>query len=340
MRHLRRILRKQKLFRKNKTVLSREILNSVAEELKESGSSYGYRFIHQKCRMKGLSTNRELVRLALKALDPEEVKNRSLKKFTRRKYTSAGPNYMWHTDGYDKLKPFGFAIHGDIDGYSRKILWLHIGSSNNNPRVIASYYLDCVSKLNNVIPMIVRSDRGTENVVLVGIQKYFRHNDTDQFAGRNSFRYGTSTANQRIEAWWSQLRRHRANWWIIFFKDMTALGIFDANSEIHLQCIRFCFLPILQRELNDTVVLWNNHYIRATKNGECIPGRPDVLYYTPTTSEGRDCKLSVNSADVTAAYSLCEKLPYLGCSDEFLQLATLIMRDSNLSIPLTAQKGK
>ena len=64
------------------------------------------------------------------------------------------------------------------------------------------------------------------------------------------------------------------------------------------------------------------------------------LYYTPTISRGRDCKLSVNSADVTAAYSLCEKLPYLGCSNEFLQLATLIMRDSNSSMPVTAQEGK
>ena len=75
MRHLHYILRKQKLFRKSKNVSSREILNSVAEELKESGSSYGYRFIHQKCRMKVLSTNRELVRLALKDLNLEGVKN-------------------------------------------------------------------------------------------------------------------------------------------------------------------------------------------------------------------------------------------------------------------------
>ena len=103
---------------------------------------------------------------------------------------------------------------------------------------------------------------------------------------------------------------------------------------------KILFLPILQGELNDTVVLWNNHYIRATKNGECIPGRPDVLCYTPATSGGRDCKVSVNSGDVTAAYSFCEKLPYLGYSDEFLQLATLIMRDSNLSMPVTAQEGK
>ena len=94
--------------------------------------------------MKGLLTNRELVRLALKALDREGVKNNSLKKVTRRKYKSVRPNYMWHIDGYDKSKPFGFTIHGAIDGYSRKILWLHIGSSNNNSQVIASYYLDCL----------------------------------------------------------------------------------------------------------------------------------------------------------------------------------------------------
>ena len=28
-----------------------------------------------------------------------------------------GPNYVWHTDGLDKLKPYGFAVHGCIDGY-------------------------------------------------------------------------------------------------------------------------------------------------------------------------------------------------------------------------------
>ena len=27
-----------------------------------------------------------------------------------------GPNHIWHLDGYDKLSPFGFAIHACIDG--------------------------------------------------------------------------------------------------------------------------------------------------------------------------------------------------------------------------------
>ena len=28
-----------------------------------------------------------------------------------------GPDFVWHLDRYDKLKPYGFVIHGCIDGY-------------------------------------------------------------------------------------------------------------------------------------------------------------------------------------------------------------------------------
>ena len=30
-----------------------------------------------------------------------------------------GPNEVWHIDGNDKLKKFGFCIHGCIDGYKK-----------------------------------------------------------------------------------------------------------------------------------------------------------------------------------------------------------------------------
>ncbi len=30
-----------------------------------------------------------------------------------------GPNFLWHLDEYDKLSPYGFHIHGCIDGYER-----------------------------------------------------------------------------------------------------------------------------------------------------------------------------------------------------------------------------
>ena len=79
------------------------------------------------------------MRVVLKRVNPEGVDLRSRRAFRRRLYSVQGPNYMWHLDGYDKLKPFGFAIHGAIDGYSRRILCLNVGPSNNDPRVIASY---------------------------------------------------------------------------------------------------------------------------------------------------------------------------------------------------------
>lgn len=44
----------------------------------------------------------------------------------RRAYWSEGPSHVWHMDGFDKLKPYGIAVHGCIDGYSRKVLWLKV----------------------------------------------------------------------------------------------------------------------------------------------------------------------------------------------------------------------
>ena len=80
-----------------------------------------------------------------------------------------GPNFIWHIDGYDKLKPYGFCVHGAIDGYSRRILWLEVGPSNNNLMVTVQYYLDCVRQLG-VCPQVVRGDCGTENIHIAAIQ--------------------------------------------------------------------------------------------------------------------------------------------------------------------------
>ena len=79
-------------------------------------------------RKHGSVIQRETVRLVLKELDPEGVDRRSRYRLQRREYFAKGPNYIWHLDGYDKLKPFGFCIHGSIDGYSRRrLLWLEVG---------------------------------------------------------------------------------------------------------------------------------------------------------------------------------------------------------------------
>ena len=197
--HLNRLLRQCNLQCRGNHGSINTIIKFMQDELKGSSSCFGYRHMLQKLRSSGLTADKETVRLILKSLDPVGVNTRKRRKLTRREYHSFGPNHTWHIDGYDKLKPFGVAIQGAIDGYSRRILWFNLSSSNNNPKIIANYYLCCIMELN-LIPRVVRVDRGTENVIVCGIQRFFRTNHTDSQSKEKSFIYGHSTANQRIES--------------------------------------------------------------------------------------------------------------------------------------------
>ena len=132
----------------------RDIVNAIAKELGSSGSNIGYRKMHRYLPTKAMICRCEDVRVTVKELDPEGVSLRRRRRLHRRKYISKGPNYTWHIDGHDKSKPFGFSVHGCIDGFSRKLIWLKVGSSNKNPDVIAHYYLDASSELGGM-PMSV-----------------------------------------------------------------------------------------------------------------------------------------------------------------------------------------
>ena len=137
LQQLKRVLKSRGLCRRKSYSHLPDVICAVDQELSGSGSSIGYRQMHQRLIVDhSLVVNRETVRIILKRLDPEGVSLRSRHAFRPRLYSVKCPNYMWHLNGYDKLKPFGFAVHGVIDGYSRRILWLEVGPSNNDPKVI------------------------------------------------------------------------------------------------------------------------------------------------------------------------------------------------------------
>ena len=74
---------------------------------------------------------------------------------------------------------------------SQKILWLKILASNNNPKLVGTLYQNSVSQ-SKITPRLVRSDRGSENVVIAGLQRYFLRSTN---FGNSSFIFGSSTAN-------------------------------------------------------------------------------------------------------------------------------------------------
>ena len=122
------------------------IAEIIQEELDGPCCVLAYRSMRPILRIKyGLCVSRDRVQIILKQLDPDRTEERKRHRL-KRTYRSSGPNECWHIDGHDKLKPFGFPVHGAIDGYSRHVLWLKVTRTNNIPEVIAKYYLECVQE--------------------------------------------------------------------------------------------------------------------------------------------------------------------------------------------------
>ena len=92
------------------------VIKFIQDGLKGSSLRFGSLYMLQKLHSSGLTADQETIRLILKSLDSVGVDKSKSRKLTRREYHSFGPNHTWHIDGYDKLNPFGIAIHGAIDG--------------------------------------------------------------------------------------------------------------------------------------------------------------------------------------------------------------------------------
>ena len=341
LRQLKRILQKRNCKRRNDQDDLEDVVRAIENELNGSGSIIGYRSMHQRLTNEyGLVVTRNTVRLILKILDPDGVESRSRHRLRRRLYSVKGPNYIWHIDGYDKLKPFGFCIHGGIDGYSRRILWLEVSSSNNDPEIVGKYYADYVDVIKGTA-RIIRADRGTENVNVEVMQRFFRRATNDDFAQDKSFMYGRSTSNQRIESWWGLLRKVCTDWWIRFFKDLRDVGLFDDDDVIERECIKFCFMDIIQAELHRVARNWNTHRIRPSNNAESPPGRPDILYFNPEALGTRDYLTPVDADEREIAQEMCCTPTLLrGCSEEFNSLAEMILEDEGLEMPTNAEDAK
>ena len=89
---------------------------------------------------------------------------------------------------YDKLKPYSFPIHGCIDGYLRRILWLKVTKSKSHAKVLAAYSVG-IMKERAVCPKLLQTDCRTENGLMAAIQSRLQ-------ASVNAHRYSSSFANE------------------------------------------------------------------------------------------------------------------------------------------------
>lgn len=151
----------------------------------------------------------------------------------RRVYANPGPNAVWQLDGCGKLASYGIYIHGCIDGFSRKIIWMHAYCINKHPAIVACYYFQAIDDLGHC-PMMIRADCGTENGTICEIQRALRRDDNDARAGDKSFMYGKSTSNQRIEWYWMNV-----------LQSLKDDGVFSGD-ELDKGLSQYCFTDMVQ----------------------------------------------------------------------------------------------
>lgn len=273
----------------------------------------------------GFKVSRAITREVVHILDSEGVKRRARRRLRRRQYISKGPNYVWHADGYDKLTPYGICIHGCIDGFSRKILWLEANITNKRPEVIATYFINAV--LIEGYPVKLRTDPGTENVIISRIQKELSPNE-------KAYVCGSSTSNQRIERWWGYLRQSRADFWIDHFKSLEALDVLDKSNAIHRFCLQYSYLPFIKKQLAEVVVVWNSHRIRNQTKGDIISGIPNILHSCPELTGTTNFGSQINPQQLAVLQQYCTNAQDFDTLDtDLLSVVQCIINILNLPFP-------
>ena len=150
-------------------------------------------------------------------MDPEGIALRTGDANRKRgSYEVPGPNWIWSLDGYCKLELVGIQIYAAIDAFSRMVLWIYVGISGRTGISVKRQYLDVLHEGFSV-PKALRTDHGGETTMLADahyrISQSLRTDDEETLRFIDCFLFGTSTANQRIEAWWGQLTKGQISMW-------------------------------------------------------------------------------------------------------------------------------
>lgn len=136
-------------------------------------------------------------------------------------------------------------------------------------------------------------------------------------------------------------KKSNSSWWIDFFKDMRDEGVLCDHDPIHVEGLRFCFMPLIQEELDKVAKHWNLHRIRPSHNVESPSGRPDVLYFVPPWTNTRDYLTEVDQDDLDMVEDICcDRTSPTHCSEDFRELADIIMQEQHLPVPSSAREAR
>uniref|UniRef100_A0A8C1IZN1 Integrase core domain-containing protein n=1 Tax=Cyprinus carpio TaxID=7962 RepID=A0A8C1IZN1_CYPCA len=213
------------------------------------------------------------VRTTLRSIDPigSVLRGLEVMLIPRRPYSVPSPLSLWHIDGNHKLV-WRIIIHGGIDGYSRKIMYLQANANNKASTV-------------HGLPVRVRSDKGGENVDVA----CFMLEHPLRGSEKRSMITGRSVHNQRIERLWRDLWCSVLSNYYAAFHHLEDSGFLDPNNDLHILCLQFVMIPRINAHLNIFRSTWDRHPLSSQGNKS-----PQQLWLSGQISSTENCQSTVS----------------------------------------------
>lgn len=161
--------------------MSNENLDVIVSSIYTEFPNCGIRRMKGFLLIRGIHVQWERVRASLWRVDPRSMLLRSMQLHLvrRRHYSVPGPLSLWHLDGNHKIIRWGFVIHGCVDGYSRRVMFLR-ASTNNKANTVFTLFMEAVE--NFWLPRRVRGDQGIENVEVAGLCSHTHQENLEEEA--------------------------------------------------------------------------------------------------------------------------------------------------------------
>ena len=166
---------------------------------------------------------------------------------------------LWLVDGNHKLIRWGFVIHGAIDNFSCKIMYLKFSTMN-----MACTVLDLIINTTKQFRLQsrVRADQGDENVDIV--RHIFSHHL--HRPSRRSFIARNSCHNQRFERLWRDVFSVILSIFYRVFWYLEENGSLDISDKVHLYALRLIYILLINNRLIEFTRGWNNHPFLTERN--------------------------------------------------------------------------